>query len=787
MPERIKDVNVLEQHNLDMQRYGLYISRFRSLPEYKDGLKPVQRRILYAMFNDVKAIGNNRAKCAKIVGAVIGSYNPHGDAACYDAMSSLVNWFETKIPLLNQQGTFGSVQGDKAAAMRYTEASLNKFTMDCIFGDLQETAQVVNWSRTYDNKLWEPDYLPVKIPLLLVNGSFGIALGFRVYIPRHNLAEVIDATVKLIDNPKAEVVLVPDPSMPCEIFDTDWKAISNKGRGAYKVRGIIDIENYKGYNALVIKSLPDQVFLDAVIEDIEKLVVSKKLVQIHDMLDETQHDILRYIIVLKKGTDPNYVREVIYKSTCMTKTFSVNFEVLDGINPIRLSYKAYLEMFIRFRAYTKFRLYCNKSQILRTKIHERELYIKVLESGEIDTIIKKIKSQKTIDDNSLIEYLIKKLHMTDLQAKFIINSSLSKLSMAYLNKYKTEAAEMQKRVDEYTRYTIDENLILADIKQELLHFKEVYGQKRTSRIIKKHDSEIPQGEFKIVITENNFIKKLQPNDNINTKNGATPKYVLNIDNTDSLLILDEMGKIFKLPVHLIPFTERASGGIDIRMIIKKLTSNIICLMKESDLKEKAEYINKYYAIIATQNGYIKRLDLQDFITAPPSGVMFIKLDAGDKVKDVCISNNSNDIVIYSNTHALRIPLEDVPYLKRNTKGLMSMRSEDTIDGITLISKLCNSDIIVVTQNGKVNRFNQLALPLSNRGKRGNKVIKLGKDDKIIGLYSVNEDTDSLRSISAKAGQLIIPVKDIPEGSSISPGTKLFSTRGDTILNISIIR
>lgn len=770
MSEKIIDVNVLNQHNLDMQRYGLYISRFRSLPEYRDGLKPVQRRILFAMFKDLHAIKNNRIKCAKIVGMTVGTYNPHGDSACYDALVSLANPFEVKVPLLNKQGNFGTIQGDSAAAMRYTEASLNDFSMDVIFGDLTESSQVVDWSYTYDNRALEPDFLPTKLPLLLINGSFGIALGFRVYIPRHNISEVIDATINLIENPAADVVLAPDPSMPCEIINADWKAISNKGRGAYKVRGIIDIEEYKGHTALVIKSLPDQVFLDAVISDIEDLVTKKKLVQIHDMLDETQGTTLRYIIVLKKGADPNYVREVIYKSTSITKTYSVNFEVLDGINPIRLSYKAYLASFISFRATTKFRLYCNRIQMLKTKIHERELYIKVLESGEIDNIIKKIKSQKTINDNGLIEYLIKKLDMTDIQAKFIINSSLSKLSLAYLNKYKSEAVEMQKMVDSYMRYTIDDNLIYEDIKQELLEFKRVYGTKRTSKIIKKpNEVDIPQGTFKIVITENNFIKKLQVQDPVKNRNSADPKIIMTVDNTENILIIDEMGKVFKLPIHTIPFTDKNSPGIDIRMIVKKLTSNIVDVLYEPDLKSRAEYINKSFVVIVTKAGYIKAMNIEDFITAPPSGIIFMRLDPGDAIKSIAVTNNMNNIIVFSNNHAIRMNLESIPLLKRNTKGLRSIVSNYEIDGMSLIPKDFNGELAVITDNYKVNRISAAALSVSDRAKKGHRVIKLSKTNRIMNIIPV---MGNIVIPLANNNEFILDMNTVPFGSTASTGVDI---------------
>ena len=535
MSERIVDVNMLDQYRLDMQRYGLYASRARVLPEFKDGLKPVQRKILWAMAHDVKAI-NHTAKCAKIVGATIGNYSPHGDTATYGAMKSMINWFETGIPLLAGQGNFGNFNGDSMAAMRYTEASLNDFSNNYIFDELYQTKTVVDWSPNYSETTEEPDFLPAKVPLLLINGSFGIGLGFRVYIPRHNVSEVIDATLKLIENPDANITLIPECSMPCVIYDTDWVALCNKGRGSYKVRGIIDIEDYKGYKALVIKSLPDFVFTDNIKDDIEKLIASKKLVQIHDMFDESKNNKdFRFVIVLKKGADPNYVRDVIYKSTYMTKTFTVNFEVLDGINPKRMSYKSYLEAFIRFRMKTKFRLYCNKIQDLRTKVHERALYIKVLESGEIDNIIHKIRNQKTIDDNALIEYLIRTLKVSDLQAKFIINTNIGKLSMAYLKKYKQEAKETMAEVERLTKFTINDELILEEIAKELIEFKAKYGKRRTNRLIKdESSSDIPAGEFRVVVTSDNKIKKLQLNDSVNNRNSAPPKIARVVDNSKNI-------------------------------------------------------------------------------------------------------------------------------------------------------------------------------------------------------------------------------------------------------------
>ena len=268
------------------------------------------------------------------------------------------------------------------------------------------------------------------------------------------------------------------------------------------------------------------------------------------------------------------------------------------------------------------------------------------------------------------------------------------------------------------------------------------------------------------------------------RNSALPKFMKVVDNQENLLIVDEMGKVFKLPVHIIPFTDRSSGGIDIRMIIKKLTSNIIGLIYEKDLKDRAELVQKSYVVAVTKNGYIKRMDLEDFITAPPSGITFMKLDRGDGIKSVIIARDTDDVVVYSNTKALRISLEDIPYLKRNTKGLRSMDTPDEIDGIELVPRQGNGNIIVFTRNNKMNKFNQSALPLSTRGRKGNKVINLGKNDVIVGLYCAN-DNDIITVFGAKSGAIDLLAKDIPAGSSVSSGVKVFNIK-DTIIKTKII-
>lgn len=788
MSERIVEVNTLDQHNRDLVEYALYIATNRCIAEYRDGLKPVQRRLLYTMFHDLKATSfSKKVKSYKISSITTGNYNPHGDTSAYDALQPLVNWWSTGIPLVCNQGSFGTFQGDKAAAARYTEAYLSKFALDCVIGDLAITPKSVDWKLTYTNTDWEPEYLPAKIPLLLVNGSMGIAVGFAVYIPRYALNDVIDATIKLLHNPNANITLIPDPSMKCELVNTDWHEITTTGRGSFKERGIIDIEkDDKDRSLLVIKSLPDYTVLDTVIDDIEGLIAKKKLIGIHDMYDESHDTILRYVIVLKKGADPYYVRDVIYKSTKMTRTFTVNFEVLDKKVPVRMSIVTYLKSFIKFRMATKFRLYSNAIQDLKTKIHEKEAYIKVIESGEIDAIIDKIKKQSKIDDDALMEYLIKKLNITNLQAKFIMNANISKLSKAYINKYKAEAAEYQARATEYEQYVLDDDEpILRDIERELLEIKKTYGRKRKSILIDMDDDGIPKGKFVISTTMRNYIKKTLVGNSIGSRSTDPTRCVCIAENSKCIFVADELGKVFKLPAHKVPFADKGGSGIDIRMISNKITGNIIAIFAEDTLNKYIEDPNSPKIVIITRNGYIKRIDIEDFLTSPASGVKFINLDDGDFVKDVIIAGRDKDIVVVSKSKAVRMPIDDIPYLSRNSRGNIAMKCEHLDYVFALDNSRPDSEVIVITEKGKMNRIDQVALPVSKRGLSGVKVIKLSPEDRIVYINNLFMN-EKLSIVSSLGDKYVLPVSDIPAGSSVSSGVRLLKARGASIISVHIV-
>ena len=776
MSETIIKKSSLDMYKNDMITYAIETNRRRSVPDARDGLKLIHRRILDAMFNH-ETCATSFIKSSAVIGTVMKVSHPHGDAAIGDAMKPMANWFEIMEPLITPHGNYGSMQGDGAAAPRYTEVKLSPFALDCVIADLKQEKNIVDWVETFDGRHMEPEFLPVAVPLLLINGCFGIGIGLRSEIPKHNLAEVIDATINLIKNPNADVVLIPDHCMKCEIIDTNWKSISNKGRGKYKARAVIDIEKVRDRYNLIIKSIPDRVFFDkgapengGVKYKILDMVKAGRLPQITDIQEDSHGNDMRIVIKLRKGSDPNYVREMLYKNTQLEDTYSVNFEVLNGLTPLRMSYKSYLQFFIEQRKMIKFVLYCNKLQTVKTKWHEKDAYIKVLESGEIDNIIKMIQRQSSINEQDNIEYLIDKLNITDLQAKFILNSSIKSLSMGYLNKYKKEAEELNQLKDIYTEKILNEDLILKEIIDELKYFKKKYGRPRNCKIIKKEDTfSVPKGEFKIVVTENNFIKKILPNERPGTSKGYKPKFVLRVDNTQNILLFAEQGKVFKLPVHKIPVTPKGDIGIDIRILIKGLTSNINKIIYEPLLNELSNKLRKYFITIVTANNYIKKLDVEDFLNVPLSGILYTKLNDGDYVKDIIISNNDLDIIIYSNKKALRVNMEEIPHYKRNTLGVLAMNTKEEIDGLSVIYP--DSDfIVVITNSGKVNKFDSAGLLRSNRYKAGSSVIRLGKNDSINSIFGANDN--NIITVTTNKSKFDIDVSELALGSSISSGNKI---------------
>ena len=785
MGERILEHIAQDQYIKDLATYSIATNLVRALPDWRDGLKPSGRRIIYALAMDEKAIGNKTVKSAAVVGTLMKYYHPHGDGI-YFTIKTMVNPFEAKVPIIRGQGNFGTIAGDDPAAMRYTECSINEFGLDCVIGALKDSNEVIDWNPNYTNTKLEPQYLPVKVPLLLINGILGgIGTGIKADLPTHNLTEVIDATLRLIDNPNSDIVLIPDHCLPCEIIDTEWKDICDNGYGNYKARAVItNTLDSKDYPILNIVSLPSY-GTDNVTSKIKEGVANGKFPQIVSINDMSQENSVNILIKLKKGSDVNFVKEALYKYTPCEQSFRINFEVVNGVELVRMSYKEYLTNFIKFAVENKIREYSAQQYKVSTKIHRLDAFIKIVGSSDIDKVIDLIKKRGSGTDNELVELLIKKYKLTDIQAEYIINAAIKQLSKGYLEGYKLEFNQLLKKEEWLEKRIANPSIVVNDVKQDLLDIRAKYSRPRICKVIKVSNlGNIPEGVFKIVITKNNYIRKLGENDTVNTVKGDKPKFVCVANNTESLLLFDNKGRVFKLPVHKVPIMAKSDPGIDIKGMVKGLTADIVAIIYEPIVLKAASAKVPIYLSILSKNNIIKKLDIRDFVSVPPSGIIYSTISQDDEIVSVQIIDDSLDVIIYSGTKALRIPATEIPLYKRNTKGVAAMNTNKPLEGLSVLYK-GSTDIVVITNSGMMNKFSISGFERSRRYKAGSTVIKLKKGDMINTIYGTTES--NVISVTTTNEVMDIPVSSIKFGSSISQGQKVIATKSDIILDSDIKR
>lgn len=777
MAERVIDVNIATQSNQDMRDYAIYVIRNRAIPDMIDGLKPVIRRILFCAANDFR--GQGFIKTSNIMGQVIRKYNPHGDTAVNDAIRNMINDFATKYPTMEGSGSWGSKANNQAAAPRYTECKISKFATDVFIKDIYEDPNSTDWVDNYDKRCKEPLYLPARIPALLVLGQVGIAVGVKTSIPSHNLGEVIDATIGLIKNPNHKFCLIPDECMPCEIIDTDWKTINETGNGTYISQGIIETGTYDKKPALFIRSLPDFVYFDSVYKSIVKLVTSGAAPFIQDHVSRTTRDKktgeIRFeeVIKLKDNIDPNYAKEFLYANTSIRQTRQVRIIVIKDNKLCYMNYREYLLNFINFRRTSVARKFNSILQKYKTSIHERKFLLYVLShKKELDNVINMIRKQKTTDRQELIDYTSSQLKITNLQAKSLLEYDLGKLTEGYRIKYENELKELEVKVKEIMDILIHPEKIDHVIIDEMLEIKRKYNNKRMCHLISKSEaSGIAPGTFRLIFTKKGYVKKIGENENITTLNKDEIKFITKAENDEDVVLFSSLGKVFKLPVHKIPLSDKNSNGNDIRLLNKYLTPDIACAIPESTLNKMVESKTHSYLFVVSRKGYIKKIDITDVLTAPPSGIIYSKLDENDYVQGILVGPEKMDILVYAGTKVLRIHPKEIPYLKRSTKGNRVSTAASVIDGMSFV--LPNmTDVVVVTKNGYVNKISLDIIKRSNRGKAGDRIIKLKKDDSIIFISPLRND-NVLHSIQGRKEDEII-VSDIPEGSTVGCGTKLFN-------------
>ena len=785
----IIDSNIVTQSNQDMKAYAKEVYSNRALP-FIDGLKPIHRKVLYCLFHDFPQTRNqNTVKSASMVGTVLYKYSPHGDSSTYEAGAALSNWFQNYMPLIKGQGVLGNIKrGIKgASAYRYTEMALSKFSMDAIFADMEESNDCVDWMDNYSYELLEPKYLPIKVPLLLINGTFSIGVGLRSQVPSHNINEVIDATIKLIDNPDADVVLIPDDCQGSDIIAADFEKISKTGVGKFRTRAKIEESEVGGKPVLTITSLPNMVTFDSVKEKIEKLKENNTLPQIMDVLHQTSVDFktgkesFKAVIKLKKGSDPEFVKNVLYSSTDLEKTTSTCFRLLFNGLPVIMNYKQYLLNFIEFRKQVKMRLFASKLKENKTRMHKLWLYIYVLESGKLDKVIALIRKQGGVELDVLVDSLMKLLpKTTPLQCKELLKTPLYKLSKGNLQKYKDEYAYLEKEAESNFSKAVHGEGIYSIIKEELLDIKKKHGTPRRSKVISIEEANnIPSGIFRITVTRKGYIKKNDQYERFSGFKDDSVQYSSLMDNIDNILLFGKLGKVYSLPVAKVPFANKGSSGTDLRYLIKKYVGEGICvIMSESELKEFASVgkeITPCEFFILTRDGLFKRIKINELFNIPISGLMYTKLNPNDEVITIMPMNPYNDLIIYNRNRVLKLNGTSAPLLNRSTKGNIGI-STNTHPASGMINTYPEDKyLVIITQNGFVNKIDIRGIEMGKRGQAGTPIIKMNKTDDVHAVFScVDED---IIVVYTRRGTKELHVNEIKLGSSVSSGDKLLDSSG----------
>lgn len=793
----------MEQSYLD---YAMSVIVSRALPDVRDGLKPVHRRILYSMHTlGLRATGKYR-KSATVVGEVIGKYHPHGDTAIYDSMVRMAQYFSMRYMLVDGQGNFGSVDGDGAAAMRYTEARMTKVSEEMLVDIDRDT---VDFMPNYDGSQREPKVLPAKLPNLLLNGVQGIAVGMATNIPTHNISEIIDAVVCLIDNPKAGVTeltqIVKGPDFPTGgvIFDDGSIAQAyGTGKGSITMRAVADIEeDSKGREKIIITELPYQVNKSSLVEKIAELYHAKKIVGIADLRDESAKEEIRIVIELKRDAYANKILNQLYKMTPMQSAFHVNMLALvDGIQPRVLN----LEMVLRYYLQHRQTVVRRRTEFELKKAEARAHILEGLKIAldQIDKVISTIRGSQTQEEART--NLMSEFKLSELQANAILSMPLRTLAGLERKKIEDEYAELQKLIKSLKEILSSEANILKIIREELTEMKEKYGDKRKTKIIKKSigsfsdEDLIPDEEVVVTLTKGNYVKRILANTytsqgrggkgkiGMATKEEDVVEHVLQCRTHDTILFFTSLGRVFKLKVYEIPAASRTAKGQSIVNVVNVGPEERVTSMLRLQKDEATQYL-----FMTTKNGVIKKTKLEDFANIRQSGIICIKLDKGDQLNWVKKTSDGDEVIISTaKAQAIRFKEADARPMGRATRGVrgIRLRTGDSVVGMDVLGKE-EGLLLVVMQNGygKITKSQQFTS--HNRGGVGIKAgVATAKTGPAIDVRIVdNLDNDVL--LISKKGQVIrLHLKAIPIIGRATQGVRIMRLNGeDQIASVALMQ
>ncbi len=805
-----------EEHNKTVSRsivsemkdsfidYAMSVITDRALPDVRDGLKPVHRRILYAM----NAIGlNSNAKTRKsatVVGEVLGSYHPHGDVSVYDAMVKLAQDFSTRYPLVIGQGNFGSIDGDGAAAYRYTEAKMSKIASELLQDIDKDT---VDFRPNYDGTKKEPTVLPSAAPNLLLNGTLGIAVGMATNIPPHNLNEVVDATICLINDPDATtedlLEYVKGPDFPTGGIIFNQKDIAHAyatGRGGILTRGVCEIvEEGKSGNQIIITEIPFRVNKADLIEKIADLVREKKIEGIKGLRDESTKDI-RIAIDLKQGSQPQKVLNALYKHTQLEDTFHVNLVALvDGV-PQTLSLKSMLMEFVKHREEVVRR----RSEFDLKQAEAREHILIGLKKAldHIDEIVKLIRASKTVDDARAS--LMKQFKFSELQANAILEMRLQKLAGLERKKVEDELKEVQSLIEYLKDLLSSQKKIRNLVRQELIQIQEKYGDERRTKVIKggakiiSPEDLIPDEEQALVLTSGGYVKRTNPGEYKRQKRGGVGVVDLDTKEEDfvtifltasthsDLLFFTDKGKAYQIKMYDIPEAKRATRGKSIMNFIslsddEKVTSILPMPKAEKDIEGSL--------FMLTKNGTGKRVSAKSFHDVRASGIIAIKLDKDDKLISVSHTQKGDTIsIVTKEGMSIRFKESDIREMGRTAGGVRAIRldKKDEVVGAHVIkSSWKDAHLLVISANGYGKRTELSEYKVQGRGGGGILTSKVtSKTGVVMGSQIVTEEESEVVAISKKSQVVRVDLEEIPVLGRSTQGVRIMKLReGDSLASV----
>lgn len=796
----VREETIVEEMSRSYLDYAMSVIVSRALPDVRDGLKPVHRRILYAMWSIGLRSNVKFRKSATVVGEVLGKYHPHGDSAVYDSMVRLAQEFSMRYPLVRGQGNFGSMDGDSAAAMRYTEAKLAAISEELLFDIEKET---VDFVANFDDSQKEPRVLPAKLPNLLLNGTMGIAVGMATNIPPHNLSELILAIDHLIDNPGASVEdlfnFVKGPDFPTGGIIYNKKDILNAyatGKGGIVLRGVANIEERGSSFQIIISELPYQVNKADLVAKIADLVKDKKLDGIKGLRDESDRDGVRIVIELKKDTYPKKILNALYKNTSLQTTFHVNMlALIDGLQPRVLTLKMILEEYIKHRQ----EVITKRTQFDLQKAKDRAHILEglMIALKNIDEVIKTIKASS--DKEKAKVNLIKKFKLSEIQANAILEMRLQSLANLERLKIENELKEKVKLIGELEAILQSVKKIRNIIKKELKELNEKFGDARKTKVIahgvKEFSMEdlVPNEETVLMMTRDGYIKRLEPDTfkvqarggkgvvGLSTKEEDTVEFMFITLTHSDLLFFTTKGRVFQLKAHEIPQSSRVAKGTPIVNFLQLLSgeqiTSILPLDKISDSK---------HLFFATELGLVKKVELSAFNNVRRSGLMAIKIKDNDRLIWAKPSSGSDEILLVtSQGQAIRFKEEDVRQMGRSASGVHGIRlkKDDKVVGMGVAkSKKSNYQILTIMANGYGKRTNFNLYKTQGRGGSGIKTAKVtDKTGSLTNAFLVNADSMEKRDliIISDKGQVIrLPFKSINVLNRDTQGVRIMRFRNE---------